>query len=55
MPPEEKQMRMQRMRKTVREHNVYRWAGSLIGELCEVRLDIADGGEKKFQAGASVI
>ena len=31
MQPEEKQMRMQRMRKLVREHNVYRWAGSLIG------------------------
>ena len=54
MQPEEKQMRMQRMRKTVREHNVYRWAGSLIGELCEVRLDAAEGGGDKFRAGASV-
>lgn len=42
MPPEEKEARMQRMRKLVREHNVYRWAGSLIGELCEVRLDAAN-------------
>jgi trehalose 6-phosphate synthase len=39
MPSEEKQIRMQRMRKTVREHNVYHWAGNLIAELCEVRLD----------------
>ena len=39
MQPEEKQMRMQRMRKTIREHNIYRWAGNLIAELCEVRLD----------------
>jgi trehalose 6-phosphate synthase len=39
MPTEEKQARMQRMRKLVREHNVFRWAGSLIGELCDVRLD----------------
>src|SRR6202049_1550600 len=54
MTPEEKQMRMQRMRKTVREHNVYRWAESLIGELCEVRLDSAEGGETKSRAGASV-
>jgi alpha,alpha-trehalose-phosphate synthase [UDP-forming] len=54
MRPEEKQMRMQRMRKQVREHNVYRWAGSLIGELCEVRLDVADEGGNKSQAGASV-
>jgi len=54
MQPDEKQMRMQRMRKQVREHNVYRWAGSLIGELCEVRLDVAEGGDNKFRAGASV-
>src|SRR5438270_9294032 len=42
MPPEEKQVRMQRMRKLVREQNVYRWAGSLIGELCDVRLDASE-------------
>ena len=53
MTPEEKQMRMQRMRKLVRANNVYRWAGSLIGELCEVRLDVADGAQK-FRADASV-
>ena len=54
MQSDEKQMRMQRMRKQVREHNVYRWAGSLIGELCEVRLDVAEGAGNQFQAGASV-
>jgi trehalose 6-phosphate synthase len=53
MSPEEKQMRMQRMRKLVRENNVYRWAGGLIGELCEVRLDSTEGGQK-FRADASV-
>ena len=53
MQPEEKQIRMQHMRKLVREHNVYRWAGSLIGDLCEVRLDLAEG-DNKFRAGASV-
>jgi alpha,alpha-trehalose-phosphate synthase [UDP-forming] len=42
MAPEEKKSRMQRMRKTVREHNVYRWAGSLIAELCELRLDSSE-------------
>ena len=39
MASEEKQARMHRMRRTVRENNVYRWAGNLIAELCEVRLD----------------
>ncbi len=40
MSPEEMQARMQRLRKVVRENNVFRWAGTLIGELCELRLDI---------------
>ena len=39
MAPEEKQSRMQRMRKTVREHDVFFWAGSLMAELSELRLD----------------
>ncbi len=38
MSAEERRARMQRMRRMVRENNVYRWAGNLIAELCEVRL-----------------
>ena len=38
MDPEEKRQRMQRMRKLVREQNIYRWAGDLIGQLCEFRV-----------------
>ena len=49
MYPEEKELRMQRMRKTVREHNVYRWAGSLIAELCELRLDASDENNEKLR------
>ena len=30
--------RMRRMRKSVKEHNIYWWAASLIGELCGLRL-----------------
>jgi trehalose 6-phosphate synthase len=30
--------RMQRMRRSVKEHNIYWWAGSLIGVLCDLRL-----------------
>src|SRR5579871_3313949 len=37
MSPEERRIRMQRMRANVRESNIYRWAGSLIGDLCEIR------------------
>jgi trehalose 6-phosphate synthase len=39
MPAEEKRRRMQRMRAVVKENNVYRWAGSLIGELAGIRLE----------------
>jgi trehalose-6-phosphate synthase len=42
MEPEEKQLRVQNMRKLIREHNIYRWAGNLITELCELRLDPVD-------------
>jgi trehalose-6-phosphate synthase len=31
--------RMRRMRRTVREHNIYWWAASLIGVLCELRVN----------------
>jgi trehalose-6-phosphate synthase len=37
MPPEERAARMRRMRRVVRENNVYRWAANLIGELAEIR------------------
>jgi len=54
MPPEEKRARMQRMRRHVREHNVYRWAGNLIAELCEVRLENTGNGVELLRAKASV-
>jgi trehalose-6-phosphate synthase len=41
MPDDERRVRMARLRAVVREHNVYRWAGNLIGELAEVRLEPA--------------
>jgi trehalose-6-phosphate synthase len=37
MDPEEKSARMRRMRETLREHNIYRWAGNLIEELTRIR------------------
>jgi trehalose 6-phosphate synthase len=39
MPPEERRARMGPMRRTVKEHNVYRWAAELISELAEIRID----------------
>ncbi len=42
MDPEEKQSRMQHMRRVVREHNIYQWAANLIAELWDLRLDIPE-------------
>ncbi len=47
MPAEERHARMQRMRRVVREHNVYRWAAELISELSEIRLDTPEMVEKR--------
>jgi trehalose-6-phosphate synthase len=51
MSPEEVQGRMRRMRRVVRENNVYRWAGTFIGELCELRLD----GELQIKEKADIL
>ena len=50
MEPQEKQLRMQHMRRIVREHNVFRWAGRLIEHLCEVRLDAEKPPARKLRA-----
>jgi trehalose-6-phosphate synthase len=42
MASQEKRERMQRMRRSVKENNIYRWAGNLITELSEVRLDLQE-------------
>jgi alpha,alpha-trehalose-phosphate synthase [UDP-forming] len=39
MDAHDRHLRMQRMRRVVREHNVYQWAGNLISELSEIRLE----------------
>ncbi len=38
MPAGERQARMQRMRKNIKENNVYGWAANLISELSALRL-----------------
>jgi trehalose-6-phosphate synthase len=54
MEPEDKQLRMQRMRRSIKEHNIYWWAGSLITELCEVRLDVKESAHGELSSSASV-
>lgn len=42
--------RMKQMRRIVREHNVYHWAGNLISELSEIRIEEA---ESRLEAAGS--
>jgi trehalose-6-phosphate synthase len=39
MDPEERTARMRRMRRVVKDHNIYRWAANLITELSEIRIE----------------
>jgi trehalose 6-phosphate synthase len=39
MDPEQAASRMRAMRRVVKEHNVYRWAANLLGDLFEVRVE----------------
>ena len=38
----ERRMRMQRMRLYVMEHNIYRWAANILGDLRDLRIESAD-------------
>ena len=53
MEPEERTARMQRLRKVVKEQNIYRWAANLIGDLCEVRLDSPTAVKVANEAGVA--
>jgi trehalose 6-phosphate synthase len=43
MPPEERRARMVRMRQSVLDHNIYRWAGMLLSELARIPVGTAGG------------
>jgi trehalose 6-phosphate synthase len=45
MPVSERALRMRRMRRHVREHNIYRWAGLLLGELVRIRDEVPDAAD----------
>lgn len=53
MAPEERAARMRRLRKVVKEQNIYRWAGNLVAELCEVRLELPPETKPKSQVHAA--
>jgi hypothetical protein len=43
------------MRRIIREQNIFHWAGSLITELCEVRLDAADHPQEEFRGSVTAV
>jgi len=55
MDPDEKQARVHRMRKVIKEQNIYRWAGSLVTELCELRLDATDPAQERVRGRAAAV
>jgi trehalose-6-phosphate synthase/uncharacterized membrane protein affecting hemolysin expression len=54
MEPEHRKVRMVRMRRMVKEHNVFRWAGNLIGNLCEMQLDVPENKAAGKAVGSSM-
>jgi trehalose-6-phosphate synthase len=55
MSADEQTRRMRRMRQTVSEHNIYRWASHLLGDLANMRVeDEAAGATERVGARATV-
>src|SRR5262245_27688515 len=50
MSPDEQARRMRRMRQTISEHNIYRWAAHLLDDLAKVRVTEAEVPHRKDQA-----
>jgi trehalose 6-phosphate synthase len=50
----ERRMRMQRMRHHVMDHNIYRWASSILGDLRDLRMEIPKETELGHPLPASV-
>lgn len=51
MDREERRLRMQHMRRQVMEHNIYRWAASVIGALREIRVERSGGVQEPMAPG----
>jgi trehalose 6-phosphate synthase len=49
MDPDQKQARMRNMRRIIAEHNVYRWAASLILAVSELNVQRAENVRKTTQ------
>ena len=50
MGREERRQRMRQMRRQVIEHNVYKWAATILGDLCDLRLEVEQGAQPALAA-----
>jgi alpha,alpha-trehalose-phosphate synthase [UDP-forming] len=51
MADDEQAARMHRMRATVKDHNVFRWAANLLSDLTEIRIDAPERQESPLNTG----
>ena len=51
MPDDEQAERMHRMRTSVKDHNIYRWAANLLSDLTDIRIDLQERQETATPAG----
>jgi len=51
MPDQEQAARIHRMRTTVKDHNVYRWAANLLSDLTDIRIDAPERQENLAAPG----
>jgi alpha,alpha-trehalose-phosphate synthase [UDP-forming] len=54
MDRDERRMRMQRMRQHVMDHNIYRWAASILGDLRDLRMETPEPADPGRALPASV-
>ncbi|MGH9670509.1 MAG: alpha,alpha-trehalose-phosphate synthase (UDP-forming) [Terriglobales bacterium] len=54
MDTPEKTARMQRMRRVVKEYNIYRWAANLISELAELRIEPPENPKTHLRSGSGM-
>jgi alpha,alpha-trehalose-phosphate synthase [UDP-forming] len=51
MPDDEQAARIRRMRTTVKDHNVFRWAANLLSDLTDIRIELPERSENVVVSG----
>jgi trehalose 6-phosphate synthase len=54
MDRDERRKRMRRMRRHVMDHNIYRWAASILGDLRDLRMESPETADPSNASSASL-